>query len=351
MTTPSEQSKETGSFPLFDWLRFVLASVVALAHEGIVPWDNAANLAVQVFFALSGWLIGGILLRIQLSKLPSFYYNRGTRIWIPYAIAVAAIYITSAIRDPITVHYLKCLFYDTTFTHNWFIPKVPEVISQMPLHGTGSHFWSISVEEQFYLAAPLLIVLLPFGRSILFWSLVAIFATVSRSWYGAISVGVLASVVRFHYGDWQLSRLGFLAVLAAAGLTTLIMVSAPSSYERSAPVLAASIVLMASSQGRRGALGRFAGGMSYPLYLYHWTGMFIVNFIRHRLGMPSTSVSWTAYAVALVIGSLAYVLVDQNIMKWRPRLYRPSFGRVLMVSAYSLLAAGVFGGAVLRLGA
>jgi peptidoglycan/LPS O-acetylase OafA/YrhL len=164
MTTPSEQSAKTGSFPLFDWLRFALASMVALSHEGLIAWGNAGNFAVQVFFALSGWLIGGILLRTKLHDLPTFYYNRGTRIWIPYAFAVAAIYLLSAARDPLTTDYFKFLFYDSTFTHNWFIPKIPDVIDKMPLRGTGSHFWSISVEEQFYLAAPLLIVLLPFGR-------------------------------------------------------------------------------------------------------------------------------------------------------------------------------------------
>src|SRR4051794_24080006 len=76
MTTPSEQSEKTGSFPLFDWLRFILASAVALSHEGILRWQFAGNFAVQVFFALSGWLIGGILLRAEFKRLPHFYYNR-----------------------------------------------------------------------------------------------------------------------------------------------------------------------------------------------------------------------------------------------------------------------------------
>jgi peptidoglycan/LPS O-acetylase OafA/YrhL len=49
----------------------------------VIPWDTAANLAVQIFFALSGWLIGGILLRTDVQDLPRFYFNRATRIWIP----------------------------------------------------------------------------------------------------------------------------------------------------------------------------------------------------------------------------------------------------------------------------
>ena len=350
MTTPTEQSEKTGSFPLFDWLRFALASSVALSHEGIFTWGNAGNFAVQVFFALSGWLIGGILLRTELKGLPRFYYNRGTRIWIPYFIAVASIYALSALRDPVTQHYFKFLFYDLTFTHNWFIPKIAPVIVTMPLKGTGAHFWSISVEEQFYLAAPLLIVLLPFGRSILFWALLAVAATLDQSWYGAISCGVLAAVVRCRYGDWQLTRPGFISIAVAAAVLTGIMLGFPKSYMLTAPPLAAAIVLMTSVQGARGAVGRFAGGMSYPLYLYHWIGMFGANFITKRLGLWLPSIGWTAYFISLVAGSLAYVAVDQNVMRLRGVLFRPNYGKILMISAYSLLAIGIITGAIFKLG-
>ena len=80
------------SFPLFDWLRFVLASVVALGHGGVIEWEYSGYLAVQVFLALSGWLIGGILLETPREGLPRFFFNRATRIWIPYGIAVLLLY-------------------------------------------------------------------------------------------------------------------------------------------------------------------------------------------------------------------------------------------------------------------
>ena len=350
MTTPSEQSEKTGSFPLFDWLRFVLASMVALAHEHILTWSQAGNFAVQVFFALSGWLIGGILLRTDLRGLPRFYYNRGTRIWIPYVFAVATIYVLSALREPVTVHYLHCLFYDLTFTHNWFIPKIPEVVTLMPLQGTGSHFWSISVEEQFYLAAPLLIVLLPFGRSVAFWVIVAIAANATHSWYGAISLGVLAAVVRSHYGDWQLSPWGFGAMAVSGVALAVALVALPDLYWLIAPFIAVVIVLLTSRQGARSAMGRFVGGMSYPLYLYHWVGIFAANFLVKHLHVPLPSIGWVAYAFALAAGSAAYVLVDQNVMRLRSAYFRPGFGTILMVTAYSLLALGIIGGAILRMG-
>jgi peptidoglycan/LPS O-acetylase OafA/YrhL len=350
MTTPSEQSGKIGSFPLFDWLRFVLASTVALSHEGIIRWENAGNLAVQIFFALSGWLIGGILLQTDMKRLPRFYYNRGIRIWVPYIFAVGSIYLLSALEDPLTVHYAKYLFYDLTFTHNWFIPKIPAVIATMPLKGTGSHFWSISVEEQFYVAAPLLIVLLPFGRSIFFWAAVAAIATLSQSWYGAISLGVLAAVVRSRYADWQLTSFGFSATAVIAVLSAVIIAALPQTYSLAAPPLAAAIVLMASWQGSRGTIGRFVGGMSYPLYLYHWTGMFAANFLSKRDELLAPSARWIAYTIALVVGTATYFAVDRNILQLRSTLYRPAIGKALMIAAYCLIAVGVIGGGVLGLG-
>jgi peptidoglycan/LPS O-acetylase OafA/YrhL len=323
------------SFPLFDWLRFALASVVALSHEDVVTWPHAGNLAVQVFFALSGWLIGGILLSTARRGLPRFYYNRATRIWAPYAIAVAALYGVAAVKEGIAADWLRCLFFDATFTHNWFINPV----AAMPLGGTGNHFWSIAVEEQFYLAAPLLIVVLPFGRSITFWTLLAAVAVLTGSWYGAISLGVLAAVVRARHGTFP----AIIAALCAAGLAAA-MIALPALYVLLAPLLAVSVVLTVSKEGRRSAAGEFAGAVSYPLYLYHWIGMFAANLLFR--GSPV--VGLVAYALAVAGGVAAYLLIDRNVMALRARLYSPRIGRAVMATAYALLGLGVVGGLTSR---
>src|SRR4029078_9531921 len=96
--------------------------------------------------------------------------------WIPYFFAVAALYALSATRDPITTRWLEFLFYYATFTHNWFSlrPDAATALAQMPLKGTGNAFWSISVEEQFYLVAPLIIVAATrLGRSPITWILIS----------------------------------------------------------------------------------------------------------------------------------------------------------------------------------
>lgn len=333
-------------YPYFDWLRFALASVVALGHEHIITWGPAGNFAVQIFFALSGWLIGGILLKSERNTLPRFFFNRATRIWIPYVFAVAAIYLLGAARDGLTPNYLTFLFFDLTFTHNYFIEKIPEVTSNMPLEGTGSHFWSISVEEQFYLAAPLLIVLLSFGRTLWFWALVATAAYLTESWYASISLGVMAVVAQSRFGDWHLqdwsrATIGVISICAIGSA-----IAVPAIYPWIAPVAAIGIVLLLSARGKRSPVGEFLGGMSYPFYLYHWVGMFAANFLAKQIALPS--VGWTAYSIAVVVGAVAYVVVDRNIMRNRAGWYTPRRGWILAISAYSLFIAGVIGGQTLN---
>ena len=85
------------SYPNFDWLRFVLAALVVASHAHL--GERLGTLAVDVLFALSGWLIGGILLRSARAELPRFFFNRATRIWIPYAFAVLLLYAVAALRD------------------------------------------------------------------------------------------------------------------------------------------------------------------------------------------------------------------------------------------------------------
>lgn len=335
----SELHSSHDSFPLFDWLRFILASVVALHHEGLLGWPNAGNLAVQVFFALSGWLIGGILLNTSRNGLPRFYYNRATRIWIPYAIAVAILYAVGAAHDPATATPAKFLFYDLTFTHNWFIDVIPSVVSTMPLQGTGNHFWSISVEEQFYLAAPVLLVLVP--RSIALWTAIAAVAVASGSWYGSICLGVLAALVRQSYGDWHQTVMGRVSLAVACGALAGLLAFVPSAYAYGCAPLAAGIVLLAACRGPRSSVGEFLGGVSYPLYLYHWTGAFAASYMAKHLPLPS--VGLTAFVLSVAVGVAAYLAIDRNVMHWRAKFYRPSVGTAAMFGAYSLLAIGVAG--------
>ena len=82
----------------------------------------------------------------------------------------------------------------------------------MPLDGTGGHFWSVNAEEQFYLLAPLILVLLParYGRRVITWVCIALAAWMGKC-YASIAFGVLAAVLANRYGDFYTHRISRIA--------------------------------------------------------------------------------------------------------------------------------------------
>ena len=340
MNSSTSSAEPAAAYPLFDWLRILLASVVVYSHVVPPAWPNLGNFAVCVFLALSGWLIGGILARSSLVDLPRFFYNRSLRIWAPYALAVALLYGLALARDGVTSGFARFLFHDLTFTHYWFIPKVPEVLQAMPLRGTGAHFWSISVEEQFYLFAPLIMLLLPFGRSMLLWGLICLTLWWFDYHYACIALGVLASLVRDRVGSWHLyrgARIGLLLML----MVSVLFFAVPETYRRAAPAAAIAIVLLSATEGVRSKLGSLFGGISYPLYLNHWIGLYMGNFMARVLGLNGLLHVVVSFLFAFGVAAGAYFLIDHRLPRFRNRWYTPRRGQVLTTLAYGLLLVGV----------
>lgn len=338
---PSRAADLPVYFPAFDALRLILASTVVIGHSRVPIWPQAGNFSVMVFFALSGWLIGGILMRTDPADLPRFFYNRATRIWIPYAIAVAVFYTASTLRDPITWRWAEFLAYDVTFTHNWwtFRPTLEEARALMPLHGTGNHFWSISVEEQFYLFAPLLILFMPIGRSTAIWVAASIALIAGESLFAPVSLGVAAAVAQAHFGDWHRSVAGRIALILVLVVSACFLTS---SYAYARAPVAICIVLLLAVPGPKSAILRVAGGISYPLYLNHWIGLTSVSIAFRHFGWDTAYGSaLVGFAVALGIGWLHYTLIDARVLRSRGRYYTPAKGQAFQVAAYCLFAAGM----------
>lgn len=211
------ENEKVRSYPWFDWLRFALASVVVLGHANFqfAPFLTG-KLAVAVFFTLSGWLIGGILLRTELSELPRFFFNRATRIWLPYAAAIILLYGIAAFREGIDFFWLKYLVMDVTFTHQLFT-FFPAAKFEMPLHGSGNQFWSLSVEEQFYLLAPLVMIFVPRGKTLALWFCITFVTLLIGSRGGLIAIGVLAAVLQRDFNIAEIRWVRGLAIATAIG--------------------------------------------------------------------------------------------------------------------------------------
>lgn len=347
--TPESQPRPgadpaTVYFPRFDWLRITLAMAVLLAHARVFAWEHAGNLAVQVFFALSGWLIGGLLLHTSPADLARFWFNRATRIWIPYAAAAALLLGLAAFRDTITRKWLEFVFYKVTFTYNVFGTGQLARMAEMPLQGTASHFWSICAEEQFYLACPLLLVLAPrrIGRSPLVWGLLSAVA-VALNLYGSITLGVLAAILRNRWGAWYLRPAARLAIAAVGVLACTALPS--EHYYRVVPFFSLAVVLLLATEGPKSALGAFLGGVSYPLYLNHWTGLFVAHALEKRGFLAA---QWLTVAVAVVVSMShaagMYWAIDRQVMARRSGWFTPARGWALTAAGFGLVSLGVAGG-------
>lgn len=144
-----------GYKPQLDGLRAVAVAAVAWSH-----WERPYQLGVpfgagvHLFYVLSGFLITGILLRVRaeadrVGALQAFYLRRALRIFPAFYLTLVLAWWADIppVRDTAAWHFA---YLSNVFTF---------VRGEWP--GAISHFWSLAVEEQFYLAWPWLIVFAP----------------------------------------------------------------------------------------------------------------------------------------------------------------------------------------------
>jgi peptidoglycan/LPS O-acetylase OafA/YrhL len=163
--------------PGLDLLRALAVLWVMMTHTyltGLFPDGNLVAdsgwMGVDLFFALSGFLIGGQLFRPYVRNEPEhiglFYFRRLFRTLPPYLVVVALYFTVPFFRERPT---LAPLWQYLTFTENLFVA--------FPRGGFAfSHAWSLCVEEQFYLFMPLLVWLLM--RRPALWKAATVFAVV-----------------------------------------------------------------------------------------------------------------------------------------------------------------------------
>ena len=331
-------------YPWFDWLRGVLAVVVMLKHDRVLHWAQAGGFAVEVFFALSGWLIGGLLLRLNKQDVPRFYFNRAIRIWAPYYIVASVLH-----HDALNAKWMEFVAYKLTFVYNLFGPsQLAGHHVEMPLQGTGNHFWSVNAEEQFYLIAPLLLVIAArwLGRAPLTWAGLAMLAWVTHV-YAAIVFGVLAAVVVHRFGPVHLSRTGRL-VLVAVGIASAVGLAFDFNYDLSAPLCGICIVLLLANKGQKQPLGALIGGMSYPLYLNHWIGVFIGNSLLGPFGLRDSGPrQLLAFVLNIAVAVALYWWIDRRLLARRGLMYSPQRAAAATYTGCGLVGAGLFFGIVI----
>ncbi len=337
-------------FPALDGLRGLAVAAVLIFHAEF-SWASGGFLGVSTFFTLSGFLITSLLLAEQRREgaiaLGAFWVRRFRRL-MPAAVAVVVLIFVSW-------HSLERLQGDANFTGtgvmdrlngdlfagliylaNWRFAFPPEGAGYEDLFGGGdsspaAHFWSLSIEEQFYVFFPLLamIVLTKLRLSpAKFGGLLAVLLALSvgstfvlsgfdRIYNGTdvraaeILVGALLAIAFATPRGRQLIQSNP-AFAAAGALALLISVASWIFLDLGTGfllrggffvyALVTACIICAATQ-RSGPLVsilsqpalRWLGGISYGAYLYHWPIFLWVD-------ESSTGLSiWPLFIVRLIL--------------------------------------------------
>ncbi|MDT3711371.1 MAG: acyltransferase family protein [Pseudomonadaceae bacterium] len=324
---------------------------VVLYHFS-VPGFDGGFVGVDVFFVISGFLMAKIIqtgLASGSFSLWSFYFSRARRIWPALIVLCAVVLLVGwLILMPLEYRALGKHARDSLlFSSNL---RYLEEAGYFDVVSSGKwllHTWSLSVEWQFYLVFPLLLMLLRrIGSSwaivcltlgaillvSLFWSAwlslsqpeEAFFTLKSRMWE------MLAGCLVFFFCDrirpirsfWAsvLSGLGFLLILVS-----IILLDSRFAWPGGwalLPVLGACLVILAEKQTSpliRGAVFQWLGDRSYSIYLWHWPIMVGLVFLEKQ-----DNVLWwlPGILLSLYLGHLSYLYVEgparKCLSRWRP---------------------------------
>jgi peptidoglycan/LPS O-acetylase OafA/YrhL len=160
--TGSGARKEPGHVRALDGMRAIAVLLVLLFHLRI-PWFRAGFLGVDVFFVLSGFLITSLLLeeirRTGRVSLPEFWARRARRL-LP---AVVLVLLVLSLTTSMTTTYTERpsvrgdLLATTGYVANWRLISTSSYFADTGVDSPVEHTWSLAIEEQFYLAWPLLV--------------------------------------------------------------------------------------------------------------------------------------------------------------------------------------------------
>jgi peptidoglycan/LPS O-acetylase OafA/YrhL len=346
--------------PEIDGLRAVAVLSVILFHAGLsgVP---GGYLGVDIFFVISGYLITSIItaeMEAGTFSFVAFYERRARRILPPLFLVVLACvpFALFAMIPRDIVEFSKSLLAVGAFVSNFFFWQQSGYFETDADLKPLLHTWSLGVEEQFYLAFPLLLLLaLRLGRrgaSALFLAIAiasiahaqwgshhakeaTFFLMPGRIWellMGAL-IPLVAEGLRRPMPRWVPEFLGLLGlVLIAYAIFVDDRLRYPGFYSLP-PTVGALLVIVFSS--RETAAGRLLGSripvaiglISYSAYLWHQPLFVFARLIRFH--KPDTFVFLALSAVSLALAALTYKFVERP-MRNRKRFGRP---RVFVLSA------------------
>jgi peptidoglycan/LPS O-acetylase OafA/YrhL len=346
--------------PDVEGLRAVAVVLVVLYHAGLGLFPGG-YVGVDVFFVISGFVITGLLLREQATgdgpiSLARFYGRRIRRI-LPAATLVIVTTVVAAYAAVGVIGGNQSAVdarWTAVFLANFhFAAEGTNYLTALQAPSPLQNFWSLAVEEQFYLVYPaLFLVVLVVGRRIPFrrrlgvalvvgiaaslaWSVVetgtdpllAYFSPLTRAWELALGglLAVATSPLRRipRPVGAAVSWVGLVAILASATLY-----GAHTPYPGAwvaVPVVGAALVIAGGTAvprtGAESVLGlgpmRWTGTLSYSLYLWHWPILILAAEAAGRTSLPfRDNIGWLLLAVAAAVAT--HYLLENPVRHGRP---------------------------------
>ncbi|MGS0891611.1 acyltransferase family protein [Burkholderia stagnalis] len=212
-----------------DGLRALAVMLVFLSHKGHVVAVDVGKLGVWTFFLISGFLIVGELHRNRLAvecggmtrrhALALFLAKRALRIFPVYYLLLAALAIAHALfyQRGVTLG----LAWHAAFLSNYWIGVVKD-----GWPGSTSHFWSLAVEQQFYLIAPLALLAVPAARHVALGVAAIALCAVAHL---ALRAGGASPVLIYAFSPWNF------ALIALGGVGAIALADHGSAVTRRIP--------------------------------------------------------------------------------------------------------------------
>ena len=378
----------TGYRPALDGIRAVAVLSVMAYHFGY-RWAPGGFLGVDVFFVLSGYLITSLLLaeraRTGRIALREFWLRRARRLLPALFVMLIAVSVWIGLNAaPFELamrreDLLWTLFYGS----NWhFIASGQDYFAQYVSASPLRHTWSLAIEEQFYIAWPLLVAgALWIGRR-----RPAVLAAVcivgiavsgaamallfepgdpSRAYYGTdarahqLLIGALLAVLMSRQDLRTRFRRAAVIIAPVAALALLVAFATVrdqgSAYYHGLSVLLAvttAALVWAIEVNPRQPVGRvlslrpvaWVGQLSYGLYLWHWPVILAVTTAPAWLaGLPgaTTGLNLTRLAVIFGITIASFYVIEQPIRRGRmPVLGRSGRRFAAAATAAALVVSG-----------
>jgi peptidoglycan/LPS O-acetylase OafA/YrhL len=347
-------AKEFDYRPALDGLRAVAVIAVIAYH---LDRAEGGFLGVDLFFVLSGYLITGLLVaefqRAGRIAIPEFWARRVRRLYPALLLAVAAVLAYAAfVATPLEQWSLRSDAISSLFYFaNWhFIFADQSYFAQFADPSPLRHFWSLAIEEQFYLVWPaalagllwlrrgrvgLLVGVIIVGAiaSIAVQALLWNAADPSRAYYSTFArahellIGALLAVYLQQRGEVRRPRLTII-VTAAAAVAVIVAFAvasdtAGSYYHGGSVLFCLAVAALIAGVEQRGANpirdalsvapARYVGRISYSLYLWHWPVILWVT--TARVGLSGVALDGLQLVLMFALASASTLFVEEPIRR------------------------------------